>query len=142
VMCAECGRFLCMQDSDCTKGANGRCQGTGPIAGLECSYDECTTDQDCPTASACECRPDSSSQIANYCTKPGTCRVDSDCGAGGFCSPSQAGQWCGTLHYCHTPQDTCLNDSDCASDGIFPGCNFDPASGHWACGGGCGPVPP
>jgi hypothetical protein len=68
--------------------------------------------------------------------------VDAVCGVGGFCSPSQYGQWCGTVYYCHTPADTCLNDSDCPSVGVYPGCNFDPAMQHWACGGGCGPVPP
>ncbi|HEX3851869.1 MAG TPA: hypothetical protein VHW01_12940 [Polyangiaceae bacterium] len=137
---AEC---QCTQDSDCTAGQNGRCQPRSPgPAGLQCSYDYCHNDDGCPQSSVCECRPDAGSQIANYCTKPGTCRVDSDCGVGGFCSPSQAGQWCGTLYFCHTPGDTCLNDSDCPSAGISPGCNFDLTSRHWACGGGCGPVPP
>jgi hypothetical protein len=139
---SQCDRFQCSQDSDCTNGQNGRCQGTGPIAGLECSYDECVGDEGCPKSSVCECRPDSVSQIANYCTQPGGCRIDSDCGVGGFCSPSQAGQWCGTLYFCHTPADTCLNDGDCPAVGVSPGCNYDAALQHWACGGGCGPIPP
>jgi len=134
--------FQCTQDSDCTQGQNGRCASTGPIAGLACSYDECVNDDGCPKGSACQCRAQSGDQDANYCTSPGTCRVNADCGVGGFCSPSQYGQWCGTVYYCHTPADTCLNDSDCPSEGVYPGCNFDPAAQHWACGGGCGPVPP
>jgi hypothetical protein len=55
--------------------------------------------------------------------------VDSDCGPGGYCSPSM--ETCYSTnpeaevegrnrgnpnpYYCHTASDLCINDSDCAS---------------------------
>ena len=76
---------------------------------------------------------------ANYCTRPSNCRVDADCGANGFCSPGQSHEWCGTLYACHTPNDECANDSDCAAD---THCDFSTAVKHWLCGNLCGAVPP
>ena len=78
------------------------------------------------------------STMPNYCVSGSDCRVDADCGPGGFCSPSQFDQWCGPTYHCHRPSDICIDDSDC----IGTGCNFDSQSGHWSCGGDCGPVPP
>jgi hypothetical protein len=31
-----------------------------------------------------------------------------------------------------------VDDSDC----VGAGCNFNKQTGHWACGGDCGPAPP
>jgi hypothetical protein len=31
-----------------------------------------------------------------------------------------------------------VDDSDC----VGAGCNFNMQTGHWACGGDCGPAPP
>jgi hypothetical protein len=45
--------------------------------------------------------------------------VDSDC-ASGYCSPSvgSLGTFYGIQgYYCHTPKDTCSNDSDCGGGG-------------------------
>jgi hypothetical protein len=72
----SCWNYECNQDSDCTKGANGRCGDFFPLPSV--------------------------------------------------------------YYYCHTPDDTCTDDSDCT--GV--GCNFDTKKGYWACGGDCGPVPP
>jgi hypothetical protein len=125
--CPMCGR-----DSDCTNGTNGRCL-SGPDSIAACSYDECFSDADCPASTPCDCRDSASSSTANRCLSGSDCRVDSDCGPGNFCSPSQHGQWCGFKYHCHTVSDTCLDDSDC----VGAGCNFDEQTGHWACGGDC-----
>jgi len=131
----------CSQDSDCVNaelGANGRCvQGVGGT--LACSYDECFADTACAKGSACQCREPSGSVDANYCTTPSTCRVDADCGANGYCSPSQSHEWCGTFYACHTPSDECVNDSDCGAD---THCDFDMSVKHWVCGNLCGGRPP
>jgi hypothetical protein len=61
--------------------------------------------------------------VANQCKK-GNCRIDSDCGPGGYCSP--ATDACGAVlgYYCHTAADECVNDDDCAGRdaGPFLGC--------------------
>jgi hypothetical protein len=54
------------------------------------------------------------------------CQVDSDCGPGGFCSPSRfdinssvdaigvlGGGMILSGYFCHTSEDYCVNDSDC-----------------------------
>jgi hypothetical protein len=42
---------------------------------------------------------------------------------------------CGGIggYYCHTPQDQCVNDSDCADGGFFDVCAYDTSLGHWRC---------
>ena len=71
----------------------------------------------------------------NTC-KAGNCRVDKDCGGGsGFCSPSlgQCGNYAGVVgYYCHTPQDKCTDDADCAAQGGGD-CRFNQVSGAWEC---------
>jgi hypothetical protein len=89
----------------------------------------------------CSCRPATQagqgivapmSTSNNYCLM-GNCRVDADCGAGGYCSPTfgSCGSFFGVVgYYCHTPKDKCVDDSDCkAAD-----CRYDPVGGSWACG--------
>src|SRR5207237_924742 len=48
----------------------------------------------------------------NFCVA-GNCRIDSDCGINGFCSASGEPSIVG--YFCHTPQDTCINDNDCSA---------------------------
>jgi hypothetical protein len=131
--CPTCGR-----DSDCTTGTNGRCLMNEPVPVAVCSYDACFSDSDCPANTPCDCRDSASSSAPNLCLGGSDCRVDSDCGPGNFCSPSQYGQWCGFTYHCHTASDTCVDDSDC----VGAGCNFNKQTGRWACGGDCGPAPP
>jgi hypothetical protein len=138
--CPETGVYCpdyCRQDSDCTEGVNGRCSSAGGGA-YYCSYDDCFSDADCPTGSPCECRDAGSSDSNNCSGSGGNCSSDIECGPGGYCSPSNATEWCGSRYYCHTPADTCLNDSDCEGP---DGCNFDTTLAHWICGAGCGPAP-
>lgn len=133
------GMGQCSSDSDCTEGINGRCYNSR--FETVCSYDTCFSDSECGD-SACICRGGSGgvgSFGANRCIGGG-CQTDSDCGAGGFCSPSfgDCGDFGGTVGYfCRTCEDECLNDSDCTEEtGPFGGggyCAFNPAVGHWAC---------
>ena len=133
-----CAPGECGQDSNCTAGISGRCLMNGPAPITACSYDTCFSDSDCPAKTPCVCRDSVSSSAPNSCLIDSDCRVDSDCGRGNFCSPSQYGQWCGFTYHCHTASDTCVDDSDC----VGAGCNFNKQTGHWACGGDCGPAPP
>jgi hypothetical protein len=154
--------FTCAQDSDCKGGQNGRCvqPGAGPRR-LTCSYDECFADAQCTSNAPCECRASASDGSPNSCLRSGNCRVDADCGEGGYCSPSllnqscfcpsaalcgadtscspgpcMCGDSCGHGYFCHSQKDTCLDDSDCA-DGS---CNYDSVEKRWACAR-CLPIP-
>jgi hypothetical protein len=66
---------------------------------------------------------------------PGNCRIDADCGAGGYCSPSAGSDSCGGLggYYCHTPKDSCINDTDCSSNNPGQVCTFSTTDAHWEC---------
>jgi hypothetical protein len=73
---------------------------------------------------------------------PGNCRVDADCGPGGYCSPT-VDSGCGSFYgvqgyYCHTPADECVNDRDCPGYGTpeAPYCAYSTTVGHWVCGTG------
>jgi hypothetical protein len=135
----------CAQDSDCMDGQNGRCVQPAPgPRRLTCSYDECFADAQCTSNAPCECRASASDGSPNSCLQSGNCRVDADCGEGGYCSPSLLNQFCicpsptlcGQGYFCHSPKDTCLDDSDCA-DGS---CNYDSVEKRWACAR-CTPIP-
>jgi hypothetical protein len=167
---ATLGGAACTSDSDCTAGSNGRCNPVGaPIAicGATCTYDACASDSDCPDNQACDCRPSASASSANSCLTGGNCRVDSDCGSAGYCSPSQVnnfcfcpspalcadgggvcydgnqqvscacGDSCGHSYFCHTKSDRCVDDSDCDAGQT---CNYDTVNARWDCGT-CWPVP-
>jgi hypothetical protein len=163
----------CTGDTDCAAGVNGRClEFGGPACNYDCTFDQCTRDSDCPGDVPCACRSTSSDSAPNVCATASNCRVDADCGAAGFCSPSlvnnpcqcfsesfcapgssgctatgvdgatkqvrcSCGGNCGHGYFCHTPTDSCLDDSDCAG-GI---CTFDLNSQVWLCASGCiGPL--
>jgi hypothetical protein len=120
----------CSSDSQCIDGVNGRCfPWKGLISSGGCAYDECFTDSNCGAKTPCICRSSSTDNSANMCDVGGNCAVDSDCGPGGYCSPSM--ETCNSTnpearvegwyfggpnpYYCHTASDLCINDSDCAS---------------------------
>lgn len=157
----------CWDDSECTEGTNGRCLFGGRFACMSyCSYDACNSDADCPGGVPCDCRKDASSFVANTCVTNSNCAVDADCGLEGFCSPSligilcvcpstdlcpdsaacyaggtqvpcSCGDACGHGYFCHTPSDTCMEDSDCDSG---DSCSYDRLAGRWRCTY-CWPVP-
>jgi hypothetical protein len=138
----------CTRDSDCTDGINGRCitpNVVGPSGGSRCDYDTCFSDADCPSSQPCRCRRSAADSSPNYCLVESSCRIDSDCGPGGFCSPSllhidgsiQGGGSFG--YFCHTPDDLCLYDSDCdPSTCELPSCawlacGYGAISKRWEC---------
>ena len=160
---------LCESDGDCGQGTNGRCfLNSGPITdcGTNCSYDACASDADCPAGEPCACRASAADSSANSCLAGGNCRVDSDCGPTGYCSPSQVnnfcfcpspalcadgsgacyagnqqvscacGDSCGHSYFCHTKSDSCVDDGDCAAGQT---CNYDTVNARWDCAT-CWPV--
>jgi hypothetical protein len=127
----------CSSDAQCVDaGVNGRCiQNNGGAAFCFCTSDTCADDGACPTGQTCACHGSPYSDGAgNHCVA-GNCRVDSDCGAGGWCSPTYAATGCGSLggYYCHTPKDMCVNDSDCPMSAGPATCSYDTTLGYWHC---------
>ncbi len=124
--------LACRLDSDCVDGPNGRC--VDSRFGPDCTYDGCFQDDECG-GQVCLCGE--SSLGVNRCLSRGDCLVDADCGPGGYCSPSfgDCGSYSGVVaFYCHTPQDECIDDSDCEGQFDFGGyCAFNPSVGRWMC---------
>ncbi len=126
----------CHQDTDCT-GTNARCDNDGPVAGCHCAFDACAQDTDCASAQLCACHGSPGMGGNGNSCMPSNCRVDSDCGASSYCSPSVGG--CGALqgYYCHTALDTCVDDTDCPqpAGASLPACNWSAADTRWECTG-------
>ena len=132
-----CPCAACNTDSDCTKGPNGRCEASGPSTFKGCSYDQCFGDSDCMGGAPCECRASSASVVPNTCLGESNCAVDSDCGPGGYCSPSVVSNSC-----------QCLGSAALCIDGGAPcyeGSNVSgpPPGNGWTeisclCGDNCG----
>jgi hypothetical protein len=122
---------MCTKDSACTTGNDGRCISNGLIAGCHCTYDTCASDNDCPAGELCACHGSPYTFAAGNTCVPGNCRVDSDCGAHGYCSPTTSFGHCGRLtgYYCHTSSDQCVDDSDCPSGP----CAWSATGGRWEC---------
>ena len=121
----------CTTHEECTEGNNGRCT-TFPRGFTSCTYDACFDDSGCGT-SVCLCE-NSRVGNANTCLM-GNCQVDADCGEGNYCSPSfgDCGDYSGVVsYYCHSVDDECTNDDDCAgAPNAY--CRFSDEVGHWAC---------
>ena len=140
----------CSVDSDCKDGVNGRCvEGGRGFEEFQCSYDECSTAVACASGNICICGTAGglAGRSGNVCL-PSNCTSDSDCGTGGYCSPTydtMCGPYDGTVGYfCHRlsdecSKDECVNDSDCTGSGTegSPGeagyCAWDGASSKWTC---------
>jgi hypothetical protein len=125
----------CAGDNDCTEAdTNGRCinQGGGPAAPCFCTFDECLVDTDCPGGQTCACHGAPYTDGRGNTCVTGNCRVDADCGAEGYCSPSSLTAICGDSlagYYCHTAADLCIDDSDCSSGG----CLYSTTDSRWEC---------
>ncbi len=126
----------CKVDADCKAGINGRCNEHYGGHGFQfsgCDYDRCFSDAECG-GGVCTCSPH-----GNYCNPPGNCLVDSDCGRGGFCTPTNGEDpegACGTVqaYFCRTPKDECVTDEDCAKAGApRKTCTYGRTIGHWLC---------
>ncbi len=134
----ELGEFppegACTTHEECTDGLNGRC--SQDRFGYGCTYDTCFEDSECGS-NVCAC--DGGFQSDTNVCLGGNCQVDADCGEGGWCSPSfdECGNYSGvTGYWCRTPEDTCLNDSDCVDPNETGGpgyCMFRQTLGHWEC---------
>jgi hypothetical protein len=133
---ADGAPITCTMDSDCPACANGH---TDRCLALSCKCDECSRDEDCGATGVCSCSGQSfgfaRSNRGSVCV-PADCRSDADCGAGGFCSPTVSFD-CGVFYgvagfYCHTADDKCRNDSDCATGD----CRYSPQAGIWVCATG------
>jgi hypothetical protein len=130
------GRGECLSDADCTANDNGRCWDNR--GNWYCTYDTCYSDASCTSGGPCACEGESGS-AGNTCL-PGNCQTDADCGSNGYCGPSFGG--CGgysgvIAYYCHTPADTCVDDSDCSNPAQGAGyCMYTPEVGRWSCGYG------
>jgi hypothetical protein len=129
-----CPEADCVTDADCVDGPNGRCshlhRGPANIR-LFCTYDACANDDGC-TGGPCSCRDSAASAEANRCFDAGNCRVDADCGAGGYCSPSLIG-----FGFCECPtEDLCVD----AGDGTGCFVSYDgglPIAVRCVCGNTC-----
>lgn len=127
----------CQTDADCqgyaapTYGIDvkGRC-----LPSKQCSYDQCTRDEDCGTTGVCSCQGQtfgfSHSSPGNICV-PSNCRLDSDCASGKLCSASwQGGSFFGVRgFYCHTTADLCAFVNDCS----VGNCEYSSEAAAWTC---------
>lgn len=143
----------CRLDSDCTSGANGRCNelrqtvfyGGGSL-GTRCTYDACAKDADCAGKGVCECGVGFAGQ--NLCLTRGDCRVDADCAIGQVCALSKpfvlptSGFVTGdeVVSGVGIPDEAvgrfCTTTSDECRPGETPpypsgGCVFSPSRKHW-----------
>lgn len=131
------GSGACSKDTDCTAGTNGRCveEGGGALY-CGCTYDTCAGDSACATGEVCACHGSAYVGGQGNTCEPGNCRVDSDCGVNGYCSPSINPMSCGSLlgYYCHTAADECVNDTDCTGGAQGPNvCAWSSTVNHWQC---------
>ncbi|MEO1272744.1 MAG: hypothetical protein AAFX99_32045, partial [Myxococcota bacterium] len=92
--------------------------------GSYCRYPECASDDDCPSDSICVCpgSPEGTSGRHDdppmpYCSRPGNCRVDADCGPDHRCMAFYNGFTIDVAFYCTSDSDTCRTDMDC-NDGF------------------------
>jgi hypothetical protein len=124
-------------DQSCTAGLDGRCTclltASSTTEDERCTYDDCLADSDCGNG-VCYCLFIDSSHFSwrNVCLTRGNCTVDSDCGSGGYCSLSDSG-WAPAQSFCHTPQDECVNESDCMDVPNTDSCAYDAGKGLWTC---------
>jgi hypothetical protein len=145
----------CVSDDECKEGKNGRCEkyyvGHARAENI-CRYDECFTDQDCranhtsagpymmlfgnASKGPCMCGYEGSPNVCDN----GDCSVDADCKGGLFCSRSRdfkcgsEGQNAGW--FCHTAEDECRDDNDCADAGRKAECRFNGETKKWQCATG------
>ncbi|MEI9952256.1 MAG: hypothetical protein WDO74_25525 [Pseudomonadota bacterium] len=130
----------CQSHAECTEGENGRCLGNGHD-GWHCTYDSCFVDSDCADSASAEppvCGCEQGFRSDHNVCLSGNCRLDAECGEGGYCSPSlgSCGNYAKTVGYfCHTQADECTDDSDCDASSSPYGayCAFTPEVGHWRC---------
>jgi hypothetical protein len=133
-----CSYDACSADSDCPGKAPCECRTSPSESGANvCVSDgNCRIDADCGPAGFC-----SPSQVGHSCScpSPALCPTDGStrCTAGNTPVPCACGNACGHGYYCHTKDDACLDDSDCAANST---CNYDTVEHRWTCAT-CWPLP-
>ena len=136
---AYCVYDTCFSDSDCPSNqpCNCRASASDYTANTCLTGSNCRVDSDCGPSGYC-----SPSQVGVLCQ----CSCNPVVSDGGCYEHAPDGTWtqvpcscgdCGHGYFCHTPQDTCLNDSDCANGDT---CNYDGLSNTWTCSY-CSPPP-
>jgi hypothetical protein len=152
----------CSSDTECAAGVQGRCINDPAFScATWCSYDECSSDTSCDNRHVCLCRTSAQDNAPNLCTQQGDCVVDTDCGADGYCSPSElpTGSGIQTFDPNQPVECDCMVSSlcdgglccrqhfgrgyfchdardECLDDGDCPSgarCSFDLTSQHFAC---------
>ncbi len=126
----------CTKDTDCTMGNDGRCiTNNGGALTCFCTYDTCVHDGDCMQGQTCGCHGSPYTYDHGNTCVPGNCRVDSDCGPNGYCSPSYDTSQCGGLagYWCHTASDQCIDDTDCPQNMGPPVCVYSTANMRGQC---------
>jgi hypothetical protein len=141
-MYVGCSYDTCFSDADCPGKEPCDCRASGSRATQSCvAGSNCRTDSDCGPGGYC-----SPSQVGALCGCMSTAFCNPDAGGGCYVGgpngtwtqvPCSCGDSCGHGYFCHTPQDTCVNDSDCPDGNT---CNFDLPSQTWTCTF-CWPVP-
>ena len=140
----QCRYDGCFGDPDCPAGQPCACRASAAdSAANSClTGGNCRTDGDCGPCGFC-----SPSLVGIFCgcTSEAFCKPDAGaCYVGDSREPSgwrpvpcSCGDSCGHAYFCHTPRDTCVDDSDCTGNST---CNFDLPSQTWTCSW-CWPFP-
>ena len=135
-----CSYDDCAVDSDCTGHVPCACRSSSSdTTANKCAIgSNCLIDADCGPGGSCSPSLLGSS-IDCVCVHQSFCQPDGggcfETGPDGVTKavPCSCDGTCGHGYFCHTPKDSCLDDSDCA-----PGtgtCNFDLTSKLWMCTG-------
>jgi hypothetical protein len=108
---------------------------TPDAGGGFCSFDRCFQDGDCVAGQPCLCRPSNVSgppSVPNVCAPIGNCSVDSDCGPGGYCSPSNIGACACVTHVpCDVPDGSVVSDASPPQPPLGVGCWDSVDGGPW-----------
>jgi hypothetical protein len=134
---SNCSYDGCFSDSNCPSNQPCACRSSASsdVPNTCMTGGNCRVDADCGAGGYC-----SPSQTDFACSCPSTALCEpTKPGEGCFVNNVQVsclcGDSCGHGYFCHTPTDTCTDDSDC-SDGT---CSYDRTKDRWSCAA-CIPV--
>jgi hypothetical protein len=100
----------------------------GSVGGSLGSQDSnCRNDIDCGPGGSCS---PSQNGVLCFCPSTALCGPDDQCMAGNTPVSCACGDSCGHGYFCHTPDDTCVDDSDCRNQDT---CNYDRLNKLWSC---------
>jgi len=147
----------CALDDECTARSGGRCSELvqaiwwgGRSLGTRCTYDACSTDDDCGGGAVCGCAIGFTGH--NVCLPQSQCRTDSHCAAGQVCALSRPTVLSppgvivdGTErldgngvpdeslgYFCTTPEDECRPGEEPPYPSL--GCTYATDAHHWIWG--------